>query len=48
MVLNIKEFPDDLHREAKVKAAMLGIPLRELVIKSVKDFLEKHKEGGQS
>lgn len=46
MVLNIKNFPDDLHREAKVRAAMMGITLRELIIESVKDFLEKQKERG--
>lgn len=44
MVLNIKDFPDELHREAKIKAAVLGIPLRELVIESIKDFLKKHKK----
>ena len=45
MVLNIKSFPDDLHREAKIQAAMLGIPLRELVIQAVKDFLKEQKGG---
>ena len=46
MVLNIKDFPDDLHREAKIQAAILGIPLRELIIQAVRDFLKKQKERG--
>ena len=45
MVLNIKDFPDDLHRKAKIQAAILGISLKELVIQSVKDFLKKQKGG---
>jgi hypothetical protein len=46
MVLNIKDFPDDLHREAKIQAAVMGIPLRELVIESIKNFLKNQKERG--
>ena len=45
MVLNIKAFPDALHREAKVKAAMEGISLKELIIKAVEAYLEK--KGGK-
>ena len=46
MVLNIKDFPDEIHRKAKIQAAILGISLKDLVIQSVKDFLEKQKERG--
>jgi len=46
MVLNIKDFPDDLHREAKIQAAILGISLKDLVIQAVKDFLKNQKKGG--
>ena len=42
MIINLKEFPDKLHREAKVKAAMLGITLRELFIRAVTDYLKRH------
>ena len=45
MVLNIKDFPDELHREAKIQAAVLSIPLRELVIKAIAEYLENKKEG---
>ena len=46
MVLNIKDFPDDLHREAKIQAAILAISLKELIIQAVRDFLKKQKERG--
>ena len=46
MVLNIKGFPDELHREAKIQAAILGISLKELIIQAVRDFLKKQKERG--
>lgn len=46
MVLNIKNFPDDLHREAKIQAAVMGITLRELAIESMKEFIKKQKEKG--
>jgi len=45
MVLNVKDFPDELHREAKIQAAILGISLKELIIQSVRDFLKKQKQG---
>lgn len=44
MVLNIKDFPDELHREAKIQAAILGISLKELIIQAVRDFLKKQKK----
>ena len=47
MVLNVKDFPDELHREAKIQAAILGISLKELIIRSMTDFLEKKKERGK-
>ena len=43
--LNIKDFPDDLHRKAKSEAALMGISLKALFIKALEDFLEKRKEG---
>jgi hypothetical protein len=35
MVLNIKDFPDDLCFEAKIRALHQGITLREYIINSV-------------
>ena len=41
MVLNIKDFPDGLHRKAKAKAALMGISLKELIIRAITDYLKK-------
>ena len=46
MVLNIKNFPDDLHYEAKVQAAIEGISLKELIEKSITEYLAKAKKKG--
>ena len=46
MNLHIKDFPEDLHREAKIQAAILGISLKELIIQAARDFLKKQKERG--
>ena len=43
-VINIREFPDTLHREAKVRAAQEGITLKGLIIKAVEEYVKK-KEG---
>jgi predicted HicB family RNase H-like nuclease len=42
MTINLKEFPSQLHREAKAKAALLGISLRELCIRAITDYLKRH------
>jgi predicted HicB family RNase H-like nuclease len=40
--LNLREFPDELHREAKAKAALMGISLKELIIRAVTEYLKNH------
>jgi predicted HicB family RNase H-like nuclease len=45
MNLHIKDFPADLHKEAKIQAAIEEISIKELVIRAVKDYLKKQKEG---
>jgi len=42
--LIIKDFPDDVHREMKIQAAVEGITMKELVIQAVKDYLKKRKK----
>ena len=42
-LLNIKDFPDDLHRKAKAKAALMGISLKELIIRAIIEYLKKSK-----
>ena len=44
MNLHIKDFPEDLHYEAKVFSAMNKISLKELVIRALKDYLKKQKK----
>jgi predicted HicB family RNase H-like nuclease len=42
-IINLKDFPEDLHRRAKSKAALMGISLRELIIRAITEFLDRHK-----
>ena len=44
MVLNIKDFPDDLHREAKIYAVTNGMSLKEVVIQALREYLKKKKK----
>jgi hypothetical protein len=44
MVLNIKNFSDELHYEAKVQAAIEGISLKELIEKSLREYLKSAKK----
>ena len=41
----IRPFPDHLHRRAKVRAAMEGITLKELILRAVEEYVDR-KEGG--
>jgi predicted HicB family RNase H-like nuclease len=43
--INIKDFPDDLHRKAKAEAALMGISLKELIIRAITEYLKKSKRG---
>jgi len=36
----IKNFPEDLHRRAKARAALEGITLKALIIKLLKTYIE--------
>jgi predicted HicB family RNase H-like nuclease len=46
--INIRDFPDTLHRGAKSKAALEGISLKELIIKAVDLYLKKGVKGKKS
>ena len=37
------DFPEDLHRKAKAQAALMGISLKELVIRALTEYLEKER-----
>ncbi len=41
--VNIREFPDELHRKAKSQAALQGVSLKDLIIKAVTEYLKKQK-----
>ncbi len=43
--LNVKDFPDDLHRKAKSEAALMGISLKELIIRAITEYLKKKHRG---
>ena len=42
-IINIKEFPEELHRKAKAAAALEGISLKALIIKAIEEYLKKKK-----
>ena len=39
-ILNIKDFPAELHRKAKSEAALEGISLKALLIKALEEYLK--------
>jgi predicted HicB family RNase H-like nuclease len=41
--INMRDIPDQLHREAKAKAALMGISLKELIIRAITEFLKRNK-----
>ena len=45
--INLRDFPETLHREAKAKAALEGISLKELIIRAVESYLKAGKKGGK-
>ena len=40
----IRDFPEDLHRDLRVKAAYEDIPIRELIIRYCQEGLERDKK----
>lgn len=43
-VLNIKGFPDEVHREAKAAAAKAGMTLQVWIVEAIKEKLERTKQ----
>ena len=41
--INIKDFPEDLHRKAKAEAALMGISMKELIIRAITEYLKKER-----
>lgn len=46
MILSIRDFPDNLHRKAKIQAAVEGVTLKDLIIKALTEYLKKTKKKG--
>jgi predicted HicB family RNase H-like nuclease len=42
--VNIRDFPPDLHREAKIQAAVEGITLKAIIIKALDQYLKTAKK----
>ena len=40
----VPDCPEELHRQVKIQAAVEGIPLKELVKKALRDYLEGQKK----
>jgi predicted HicB family RNase H-like nuclease len=41
--INLRDFPEDLHRKAKSEAALMGISLKELIVRALTEYLKKKK-----
>jgi hypothetical protein len=41
VVINMRDFPEDLHREAKVRAALDGVTMKEVIIRALTEYLRK-------
>jgi predicted HicB family RNase H-like nuclease len=41
--INLRDFPEDLHRKAKSEAALMGISLKELILRALTEYLKKKK-----
>jgi predicted HicB family RNase H-like nuclease len=46
-IVYLKDFPDQLHREAKAKAALEGISMKELIVRLLTEYLKAAKKGGK-
>jgi predicted HicB family RNase H-like nuclease len=43
-MVGIRNFPVNLHRRAKIQAVTEGISLKDLFIKAVTEYLERHEK----
>jgi hypothetical protein len=42
-VVNIREFPVDLHRKVKSQAALMGITIQEFFVRAATEYVKKQK-----
>ena len=44
----IKDFPEDIHKKAKLQAVTEGVSLRDLIVKAVAEYVKKaERKGGK-
>ena len=46
-VVYLKDFPEDLHRKAKSEAALMGISMKEIIIRALTEYLKKKERGAK-
>ena len=44
--LYVRNFPDDLHKKARLRAVEENLTLRELIIKALEEYLKTAKKKG--
>jgi len=42
-IINIRDFPVDLHRKVKSQAALMGITIQEFFVRAAAEYLKKQK-----
>lgn len=42
----LRDFPEDLHRKAKSEAALMGITMKEFIIRAMTEYLKNKKKRG--
>ena len=40
----VPDCPEELHRQVKIQAAVEGIPLKELVKKALREYMERQRK----
>ena len=46
-VITLKDFPDDLHKEIKIQAVREGTTLKGLIIKALREYLNRGSREGR-
>jgi predicted HicB family RNase H-like nuclease len=41
----VPDCPEELHRQVKIQAAVEGMPMKELVKKALREYIERQKKG---
>ena len=41
----LRDFPEEIKRKAKAEAALLGISMKEIIIRALNEYLKNKKRG---